>query len=198
MGIDREKMMKTICVLFVIAAVACAMPTEKDVEELGDSVTVGGWYPSNNDKKYNKQTSKACASGESIANTNNGKLQCATLCYNHNRCVGFVYKATDNNGHKCRLKASCSVTSVGSERDWYEGYAKGYTRNANKACPTTASGMSDTNDKLNDCAKKCNENSNCGGFVLMDAAGSSKCRFKASSCTQSTANHRSYWSKNRL
>merc|ERR1712072_910077 len=172
MGIDREKMMKTICVLFVVAAVACAMPTEKDVEELGDSVTVGGWYPSNNDKKYNKQTSKACASGESIANTNNGK--------------------------KCRLKASCSVTSVGSERDWYEGYAKGYTRNANKACPTTASGMSDTNDKLNDCAKKCNENSNCGGFVLMDAAGSSKCRFKASSCTQSPANHRSYWSKNRL
>merc|ERR1711934_637855 len=34
---DREKMMKTICVLFVIAAVACAMPTEKDVKELGES-----------------------------------------------------------------------------------------------------------------------------------------------------------------
>merc|ERR1711937_1015297 len=122
---QKEKMMKTICVLLVIAAVACAMPTEKDVKELGDSVTVGGCHPSSTDCRFDKQSSKACSSGNGISNDNKSLTDCANACHGNSNCIGFVYA---DHGHKCRMKSSK------------------FTQHSNKACPTAASGMSSTSD----------------------------------------------------
>merc|ERR1711896_111876 len=54
-----------------------------------------------------------------------------------------------------------------------------------KQCPTSAEGMSNSNKDEAACRAECLGNSACGGFVLMDADTNSKCRPKASSCTES-------------
>merc|ERR1719247_3632922 len=65
---------------------------------------------------FTSQSSKACSSGQGLGADNKSLDQCKEACKTNSNCIGFVYA---NHGHKCRLKRSCSVTSVGPHRTWY-------------------------------------------------------------------------------
>merc|ERR1711912_31841 len=57
-----------------------------------------------------------------------------------------------------------------------------------KQCPTSATGMSNSDKSESECASECLGNSACGGFVYKsNDSNGSKCRPKASSCTESSA-----------
>merc|ERR1719310_277328 len=188
-------MMKTICGLFVIAAVACAMPTEPDVKELGDSTELGFSHSG----QYHWTNNRMCSSGNHVSGGGDKTLsQCATECKSNSNCIGFVYRDLSAETNKCRLKSPCVVAGAGVHRKWYAYKSRMpnmFTAHANKGCSTNAPGMAHTNDGLNTCARKCYQNSNCGGFVLMNS-GHPKCKFKASSCTQGNQGTSTYYKKN--
>merc|ERR1712216_335856 len=107
---DREKMMKTICVLFVIAAVACAMPTEKDVKELGESRDSGVKQLADSDAG---EAGNVLANGHYKIKGGNGKW-CRSVwsgASNNARCdnsgaIGHKSKwALYNNGGKIVLRS---------------------------------------------------------------------------------------------
>merc|ERR1711981_1343965 len=139
---DREKMMKTICVLFVIAAVACAMPTEKDVKELGESRDSGVKQLADSD---------AVGCGHTLCNGN--------------------YKIKANNGKWCRSvgngganTAKCDNTgSIGYRSKWaiYNNGGKVVLRshrNAHKRCE-------DQGNKL-----RCNQKTHVGSTEKFEIA----------------------------
>merc|ERR1711904_25242 len=101
---NKGEMMKTICVLFVIAAVACAMPTEKDSRELADSdaVETGNILPNGNYKIKGGKSGNWC---RSIGSGNSNEAKC-----DNGGGVGFRSKwALFNNGGKIVLRSHRNI-----------------------------------------------------------------------------------------
>merc|ERR1711904_44340 len=101
---NKGEMMKTICVLFVIAAVACAMPTEKDSRELADSdaVETGNILPNGNYKIKGGKSGNWC---RSIGSGNSNQAKC-----DNGGGVGFRSKwALFNNGGKIVLRSHRNI-----------------------------------------------------------------------------------------
>merc|ERR1712124_97620 len=88
----EQRMMKTICVLFVIAAVACATPTDKDVKTLADSdAAATGFTLATGDYKM-----KGGKSGKWCRSTGNGSS-------NTVKCDQNNYSSTWSDGMKWKV-----------------------------------------------------------------------------------------------
>merc|ERR1711907_249174 len=121
-----------------------------------------------------------------MSNSDKDEAACRAECLGNANCGGFVFMNDASSSTRCRPKASSCTEASQSGRKYYKKtYSKGFTDRGAKQCPTTATGMSNSNKDLEACAEECDKDTNCGGFVLMDDANSStRCRPKAASCTE--------------